>query len=208
MISINEVLETNKMVEEETLDVRTITMGINLLECADKDLDACCRKIYDKITTLAKDLVSTGEDISREIGIPIVNKRVSITPISLVGGACCHKPEDYVRIAQTLDAAAKQVGVNFLGGYSAIVSKGMTRSDELLIRSIPQAMATTERICSSVNVGSTKTGINMDAVRLMGEVILETAEATKENDSLGCGKLVVCATHPMTTPSWQVPSTE
>ena len=200
MISINEVLETNKMVEEETLDVRTITMGINLLECADKDLDTCCRKIYDKITTLAKDLVSTGEDISREIGIPIVNKRVSITPISLVGGACCHKPEDYVRIAQTLDAAAKQVGVNFLGGYSAVVSKGMTRSDELLIRSIPQAMATTERICSSVNVGSTKTGINMDAVRLMGEVILKTAEATKENDSLGCGKLVVLCNAPDDNP--------
>lgn len=200
MISINEVLETNKMVEEETLDVRTITMGINLLECADKDLDTCCRKIYDKITTLAKDLVSTGEDISREIGIPIVNKRVSITPISLVGGGCCHTPEDYVRIAQTLDAAAKKVGVNFLGGYSAVVSKGMTRSDELLIRSIPQAMASTERICSSVNVGSTKTGINMDAVRLMGGIILHTAEATKENDSLGCGKLVVLCNAPDDNP--------
>ena len=200
MISINEVLETNKMVEEETLDVRTITMGINLLECADKDLETCCQKIYEKITTLAQNLVSTGEDISREIGIPIVNKRVSITPISLVGGACCNTPEDYVRIAQTLDAAAKKVGVNFLGGYSAVVSKGMTRSDELLIRSIPQAMATTERICSSVNVGSTKTGINMDAVRLMGEIILETAQATQDNDSLGCGKLVVLCNAPDDNP--------
>ena len=200
MISINEVLETNKMVEEETLDVRTITMGINLLECADKDLETCCQKIYEKITTLAQNLVSTGEDISREIGIPIVNKRVSITPISLEGGACCHTPEDYVRIAQTLDAAAKKVGVNFLGGYSAVVSKGMTRSDELLIRSIPQAMATTERICSSVNVGSTKTGINMDAVRLMGEIILETAQATQDNDSLGCGKLVVLCNAPDDNP--------
>ncbi len=200
MISINEVLETNKMVEEETLDVRTITMGINLLECADKDLETCCQKIYEKITTLAQNLVSTGEDISREIGIPIVNKRVSITPISLVGGACCHTPKDYVRIAQTLDAAAKKVGVNFLGGYSAVVSKGMTRSDELLIRSIPQAMATTERICSSVNVGSTKTGINMDAVRLMGEIILETAQATQDNDSLGCGKLVVLCNAPDDNP--------
>ena len=200
MISINEVLETNKMVEEETLDVRTITMGINLLECADKDLETCCQKIYEKITTLAQNLVSTGEDISREIGIPIVNKRVSITPISRVGGACCHTPEDYVRIAQTLDAAAKKVGVNFLGGYSAVVSKGMTRSDELLIRSIPQAMATTERICSSVNVGSTKTGINMDAVRLMGEIILETAQATQDNDSLGCGKLVVLCNAPDDNP--------
>ena len=200
MISINEVLETNKMVEEETLDVRTITMGINLLECADKDLETCCQKIYEKITTLAQNLVSTGEDISREIGIPIVNKRVSITPISLVGGACCHTLEDYVRIAQTLDAAAKKVGVNFLGGYSAVVSKGMTRSDELLIRSIPQAMATTERICSSINVGSTKTGINMDAVRLMGEIILETAQATQDNDSLGCGKLVVLCNAPDDNP--------
>ena len=200
MININEVIETNKMVEEETLDVRTITMGINLMECADRDLDTCCKKIYNKITNLARDLVSTGEDISREIGIPIVNKRVSITPISLVGGACCHTVDDYVRIAQTLDAAAKDVGVNFLGGYSAIVSKGMTRSDELLIRSIPKAMATTERICSSVNVGSTKTGINMDAVRLMGEIIKETAEATKENDSLGCGKLVVLCNAPDDNP--------
>ena len=200
MININEVLETNKMVEEETLDVRTITMGINLLECADHDLDTCCKKIYDKITTLARNLVATGEDISREIGIPIVNKRVSITPISLVGGACCHSPEDYVKIAKSLDKAAKDLGINFLGGYSAVVSKGMTRSDELLIRSIPQAMKETERICASVNVGSTKTGINMDAVRLMGQIIKETAEATREHDSLGCGKLVVLCNAPDDNP--------
>lgn len=200
MININEVLETNKMVEEETLDVRTITMGINLLPCADSDLDVCCQKIYERITTQARDLVKVGEDISMEIGIPIVNKRISITPISLVGAHCCHKPEDYVRIAQVLDKAATEVGVNFLGGYSAIVSKGMTQSDELLIRSIPQAMATTNRICSSINVGSTKTGINMDAVRLMGEIIKETAEATKEHDSLGCGKLVVLCNAPDDNP--------
>lgn len=200
MISINEVLETNKMVEEETLDVRTITMGISLLDCADSNIDACCEKIYKKITTYARNLVATGEDISCEIGIPIVNKRVSITPISLVGSACCRAPQDYVRIALTLDKAAQEVGVNFLGGYSAVVSKGMTPSDELLIRSIPEAMKETKLICSSVNVGSTKTGINMDAVRLMGEVILDTARATADADSLGCGKLVVLCNAPDDNP--------
>ena len=191
MINIYEVLETNKMIEQENLDVRTITMGINLLDCADQDLDVLCDNIYNKITRLAKDLVKTGEDISKEFGIPIVNKRVSITPISLVGGSACKTPADYVKIAHTLDKAAKEVGINFLGGYSAIVSKGMSRSDELLIRSIPQALAETERICSSVNVGSTMTGINVDAVKLMGGIVLETAEYTKDRDSLGCAKLVV-----------------
>ena len=200
MININEVLETNKMIEQENLDVRTITMGISLLDCADKSLDTTCEKIYNKITTLAKNLVSTGEEISREFAIPIVNKRISITPISLVGSACCRIPADYVQIAKTLDRAAKEVGVNFLGGYSAIVSKGMTKSDELLIRSIPQALACTERICSSINVGSTKTGINMDAVRLMGDIILQTAEMTKDNDSLGCAKLVVLCNAPDDNP--------
>ena len=200
MISLNEVLETNKMVEEETLDVRTITMGISLLDCADSNLDVCCEKVYNKITTYARNLVATGENISREIGIPIVNKRVSITPISLVGSACCKTPEDYVRIACTLDKAAQTVGVNFLGGYSAVVSKGMTASDELLIRSIPMAMKETKFICSSVNVGSTKTGINMDAVRLMGEVIIDTARATADADSLGCGKLVVLCNAPDDNP--------
>lgn len=200
MINISEVLETNKMIEQENLDVRTITMGISLLDCADKDLEVTCEKIYTKITTLARDLVKTGEEISREFAIPIVNKRISITPISLVGGACCKTPDDYVEIARTLDRAAKAVGVNFLGGYSAVVSKGMTKSDELLIRSIPKAMACTERICSSVNVGSTKTGINMDAVRLMGDIIKATAEETKEYDSLGCAKLVVLCNAPDDNP--------
>jgi hypothetical protein len=188
------------MIEHENLDVRTITMGISLLDCADADVDVVCDKIYRKITTLARDLVKTGEDISKEFGIPIVNKRVSVTPISLVGGAACHTPEDYVKIAHALDNAAREVGINFLGGYSAIVSKGMTRSDELLIRSIPHALAETERICSSVNVGSTKCGINMDAVRLMGEVVKATAEATKEHDSLGCAKLVVLCNAPDDNP--------
>ncbi len=200
MINLQEVLETNKMIEQENLDVRTITMGISLLDCADTDLNVTCKKIYDKITTLARDLVKTGEDISKEYGIPIVNKRISITPISLVGSSCCRTPGDYVQIAKTLDKAAKTVGVNFLGGYSAIVSKGMTKSDELLIRSIPMAMACTEYICSSVNVGSTKTGINMDAVRLMGDIIKQTAEETKDADSLGCAKLVVLCNAPDDNP--------
>ena len=200
MINITEVIETNKMIEQENLDVRTITMGIGLLDCADASVEKTCDNIYRKITTLAKNLVKTGEDISREFGVPIVNKRISITPISLVGASCCKTPDDYVKIAKTLDKAAKTVGVNFLGGYSAVVSKGMTASDELLIRSIPEAMAVTERICSSVNVGSTKTGINMDAVRLMGSIIKMTAEATKEHDSLGCAKLVVLCNAPDDNP--------
>lgn len=200
MINITEVLETNKMIEQENLDVRTITMGINLLDCADSNLEVLCQNIYNKITGLAKDLVKTGEDISKEFGIPIVNRRISITPIALVGGTACKTPDDYVQIAKTLDKVAGELGVNFIGGYSAIVSKGMSRSDELLIRSIPKALACTERICSSVNVGSTKTGINMDAVKLMGEIIKETAEMTKERDSLGCAKLVVLCNAPDDNP--------
>ena len=200
MINITEVLETNKMIEQENLDVRTITMGINLLDCADSNLEVLCQNIYNKITGLAKNLVQTGEDISKEFGIPIVNKRISITPIALVGGTACKTPDDYVQIAKTLDKAAGELGVNFIGGYSAIVSKGMSRSDELLIRSIPKALACTERICSSINVGSTKTGINMDAVKLMGEIIKETAEVTKERDSLGCAKLVVLCNAPDDNP--------
>ena len=200
MINLSEVIETNKMIEQENLDVRTITMGISLLSCADSSLERTCLNIYDKITTLASRLVSTGEEISREFAIPIVNKRISITPASLVGASCCKSPSDYVRIAHTLDRAAREVGVNFLGGFSAVVSKGMTTSDELLIRSIPEALATTGRICSSINVGSTKTGINMDAVRLMGETIRATAEATRENDSLGCAKLVVLCNAPDDNP--------
>ena len=200
MINITEGLETNKMIEQENLDVRTITMGINLLDCADSNLEVLCQNIYNKITGLAKNLVQTGEDISKEFGIPIVNKRISITPIALVGGTACKTPDDYVLIAKTLDKAAGELGVNFIGGYSAIVSKGMSRSDELLIRSIPKALACTERICSSINVGSTKTGINMDAVKLMGEIIKETAEMTKERDSLGCAKLVVLCNAPDDNP--------
>ena len=200
MINIFEVNETNKMIEQENLDVRTITMGISLLDCVDSDIDVVCDKVYKKITTLAKDLVKTGEDISAEYGIPIVNKRISITPAALVGGAACKTTDDFVKLAKTLDKAAKEVGVNFLGGYSALVSKGMTRADELLIRSIPEALACTDFVCSSVNVGSTKTGINMDAVRLMGEIVKETAEATKEQDSLGCAKLVVFCNAPDDNP--------
>ena len=200
MINILEVTETNQMIEQENLDVRTITMGINLLDCADSDLNNCCKKIYNKITTYAKNLVKTGNDIASEFGIPIVNKRISITPISLVGASCCKTPADYVTIARTLDRAAKAVGINFMGGYSAIVSKGMTSSDEMLIRSIPQALAETDLICSSVNVGSTKTGIDMDAVRLMGDIIKETAELTKDRDSIGCAKLVVLCNAPDDNP--------
>ena len=187
MINIFEVNETNKMIRQENLDVRTITMGISLLDCADSDLGRLNDKIYDRITTYAKDLVKTGQDIEKEFGIPIVNKRISITPISMVGASACRTPDDYVEIAKTLDRAAKSVGVNFLGGYSAVVSKGMTESDRLLIRSIPQALAQTEFICSSVNVGSTKTGINMDAVRLMGEIVKETAQATPDDNPFMAG---------------------
>ena len=200
MINIFEVHETNKMIEQENLDVRTITIGISLLDCIDSDLEKVNENIYNKITTVAKDLVKTGEDIEAEYGIPIVNKRISVTPIALIGAAACKKPEDYVTIAKTLDRAAHTVGVNFIGGYSALVQKGMTKSDEYLIRSIPEALATTERVCSSINLGSTKTGINMDAVKLMGEIVKETAEYTKERDSIGCAKLVVFCNAPDDNP--------
>ena len=200
MINIYEVLETNKMIEHENLDVRTITMGISLLDCADRDLDTTCEKIRNKILRLAGNLKKTAEDIATEFGVPIVNKRISITPISLVGGSCCKTPGDFVKIAKVLDAVAEEVGVNFLGGYSAVVSKGMTESDKLLIESIPEALACTERICSSVNIGSTKTGINMDAVRLMGETIIKAAEKTADRDSCGCSKLVVLCNAPDDNP--------
>lgn len=200
MINMYEVSETNKMIEHENLDVRTITLGISLLDCVDSDLNELNRKIYEKITNTAKDLVSVGQDIETEFGIPIVNKRISVTPIALVGAAACRTPEDFVMVAKTLDRAAETVGVNFIGGYSALVSKSMTKSDENLIRSIPQALAETERICSSVNVGSTKTGINMDAVRLCGEIVKASAEATKERDSLGCAKLVIFCNAPDDNP--------
>lgn len=200
MINIHEVIETNKMIEQENLDVRTITLGISLLDCADPDPEELNRKIYDKITTVAKDLVATGNKIQREYGIPIVNKRISVTPISLVGAAACKTPQDYVNIAKTLDRAAKTVGVNFIGGYSALVSKAMTASDELLIKSIPAALSQTERVCSSVNVGSTKTGIDMNAVKLLGEIVKSTAEYTKDMESIGCAKLVVFCNAPDDNP--------
>lgn len=200
MINIFEVAETNEMIEKENLDVRTITLGISLLDCIDSDLKLLNEKIYHKIYEAAKDLVKVGEEISGEYGIPIVNKRISVTPIALVGGAACKSAEDFVSIANTLDKVAHEVGVNFIGGYSALVSKGMTAADELLIQSIPKALAVTERVCSSVNLGSTKTGINMDAVKMMGAIIKRTAEATKENDSLGCAKLVVFCNAPDDNP--------
>ena len=200
MITKSEAIETNRMILEENLDVRTITMGVSLLDCADSSVKKTCDNVYAKLVRLAGKLVKTGDDIGREFGIPVVNKRIAVTPISLVGAACCRKTADFVRLAKTLDRAAKRLGVNFIGGYSAVVSKGMTPADELLIRSIPEAMATTERVCSSVNVGSTKTGIDMDAVRLMGEIVKETAARTKDRDSIGCAKLVVLCNAPDDNP--------
>ena len=200
MINFFEVNETNKMIEQENLDVRTITMGISLLDCIDSDVDQVNEKIYQKIKKYAANLVETGEEIAKEFGIPVVNKRISVTPIALVGGSACKTIDDYVSIAKTLDKVATEVGVNFIGGFSALVSKGMTPSDELLIRSIPKALASTGRVCSSVNVGSTRTGINMDAVRLIGEMVKETAELTKEDDSLGCAKFVVFCNAPDDNP--------
>ncbi len=200
MLNITEVHETNQMIEQEKLDVRTITMGISLLDCAGDTVEELAQAIYGKVTACAKDLVSTGRAIERDYGIPIVNKRISVTPVSLVGARVCKAPEDYVRLCHALDDAAKAAGVNFLGGYSALVSKSMTKSDELLIRSIPQALAETDFVCSSVNVGSTKTGIDMDAVRLMGDIVKQTAKATAERDGLGCAKLVVFCNAPDDNP--------
>ena len=200
MINFYEVNETNKMIEKENLDVRTITLGISLLDCIDSDLETLRSNIYNKIKETAKDLVATGEEIEKEFGIPIVNKRISVTPIALVGGAACKSPEDFAKIAKTLDTVAKEVGVNFLGGYSALVAKGMTKADEMLIKSIPLALSGTERVCSSINLGSTKTGINMDAVKLMGEIVKETAEYTKDDGSMGCAKLVVFCNAPDDNP--------
>ena len=200
MINLFEVTETNKMIEQENLDVRTITLGISLLDCIDHDIDVVCDNIYKKITTVAKNLVPVGKEIEMKYGIPIVNKRISVTPIGFVGSNACKSTDDFVKIAKVLDKCAKEIGVNFIGGYSAIVSKGMTKAEELLIKSIPEAMRVTSNVCSSVNVGSTKTGINMDAVKLMGEIVLATAEASKEQDSLGCAKLVVFCNAPDDNP--------
>ena len=200
MINIYEVNETNRMIEHDNLDVRTITMGVSLLDCISDDMDRLCDNIYQKIHRYTKNLVAVGEEIAKEFGIPIVNKRISVTPIALIGASACKTEEDFVRLAKVLDQAAADAGVNFIGGYSALVSKGMTPAEELLIRSIPEALASTRFVCSSVNVGSTRTGINMDAVRLMGEVVKQTAEATKEQDSLGCAKLVVFCNAPDDNP--------
>ena len=191
MIDFNEIIETNRMVASENLDVRTITMGISLLDCMTPDLDKLCENIYNKITESAKDLVKVGDEIALEIGIPVINKRISVTPIAIVGSSACKTPQDFVKIAEALERAAQKVGVNFLGGYSALVQKGMSNADRLLIESIPEALAKTEHICSSISLGSTKTGIDMDAVKLMGEIVVRTAKATEDRDSIGCAKLVV-----------------
>ena len=190
-VSTNEIVETIKMIRDEHLDIRTITMGISLLDCADESAERACEKIYDKITRYAKNLVKVGEDISQKYGIPIINKRISVTPIAVVAAAS--KTTDYVPFAKTLDRAARELGVNFIGGYSALVYKGFSKGDEYLINSIPEALCSTERVCSSVGVASTKAGINMDAVKLMGETIVKTAKLSADNDSMGCAKFVVFA---------------
>ena len=200
MINIYEVAETNRMIEHENLDVRTITLGISLLDCADSDLETLKKNIYEKITTTARDLKKTGDDIEAEYGVPIVNKRISVTPIALVGAGACKNSDDFVELAKTLDEAAKEVGVNLSGGYSALVSKAMTKADELLIRSIPKALKVTDRVCSSVNAASTKCGINMDAVRLIGQMIKETAELDAANSSQACMKFVVFCNAPDDNP--------
>ena len=200
MFDMFEVIETNNMIDKDLLDVRTITIGISLLDCIDTDLNKLCDNIYNKITRVAKNLVKVGDDISRDFGVPIVNKRISVTPIALIGGSACKSVNDFVQIAKTLDKAAKDTGVNFLGGYSAVVSKGITAADRLLMESIPQALNETDFVCSSVNLGSTKTGLNMDAVRLMGKIVKETAKITADRDSIGCAKLVVFCNAPDDNP--------
>ncbi|EQF23718.1 hypothetical protein QEW_3165 [Clostridioides difficile CD160] len=188
-MNVGNILETIKMIDEEQLDIRTITMGISLLDCIDPDGDKAREKIYNKIMNSAKDLVKVGKEIEREYGIPIVNKRVSVTPISIIAGAT--DESDYVKFAQTLDKAAEDLGIDFIGGFSALVQKGYTKGDKILIKSIPKALASTNKVCASVNVGSTRCGINMDAVKEMGEIIKETAELTKDAKGFGCAKLVV-----------------
>ena len=189
MLSRMEIQETNKMIIESNLDVRTITMGISLLDCASSDINKFNEKIYNKITKYAKDLVKVGEELEKKFGIPIVNKRISVTPIAIAAAGC--ETNSFVSIAETLDKAAKDVGVNFIGGFSALVQKGFTKADDILINSIPEALARTERVCSSVNIGTSKNGLNMDAVKKMGEIIIKTARETKDNNCIGCAKLVV-----------------
>lgn len=197
-ITSDEILETIRMVESENFDIRTVTMGISLRDCCHPDHKVACQKIYDKITTKAKDLVKVAEDIEKQYGIPIINKRISVTPIAQIAEAS--DAPNYVDFAITLDKAAKEVGVNFIGGFSSLVQKGMTVGDEKLIKSIPESLAKTERVCSSINIGTTKAGINMDAVRWMGEIVKETAELTKDQDGLGCAKLVVFCNVPEDNP--------
>lgn len=187
----NKILDTIKMFDEENLDIRTVTIGVSLLDCIDTDIDRACEKIYNKIYSKAKDLVKTTEKVTKTYSIPIINNRISVTPISLIAGATGEK--NYVKFAKVLDKVAKDVGVDFVGGFSALAHKGFNISDKILIDSIPEALSTTELVCSSVNVGSTRAGINMDAVKQMGEIILKTAELTKDRDSIGCAKLVVFA---------------
>ncbi|MBQ6840286.1 MAG: PFL family protein [Oscillospiraceae bacterium] len=191
MLNFKDILSTQDMIDKRHLDIRTITMGISLLDCTHEDVDICAQKIYDKITRQAENLVKTGQDIEWEFGIPIVNKRISVTPISIIGNSC--RTDSYVPLAIAMDKAAKECGVNFIGGFSALVQKGCTKGDWILMDSIPEAMKATERVCASVNVGSTKAGINMDAVAKMGQIIKKTAEVTADNDGLGCAKLVVFA---------------
>lgn len=198
MLNVTDILETINMIREENLDIRTITMGISLIDCAGDDIGRVCERIYDKITGKAKDLVAVGDEIEKEYGIPIVNRRVSVTPVSLIGGR--FSEEDYVRIARTLDRAADALGINFIGGYGALVQKGSTEGEKRLIASIPYALNETGKVCSSVNVASTKAGINMDAVKTMGDVILRTAELTRDRDCIGCAKLVVFANVPEDNP--------
>ena len=198
MLNTNDILETVHMIQDENLDIRTITMGISLLDCSDSDIDKACDKIYDKICRYAGNLVKTGEDIEAEYGIPIINKRISVTPVAMVAAACPDK--NPVKFAHALDRAAKQVGVNFLGGYSALVQKGFGPGDYALIESIPQALAETERVCSSVNIGSTKAGINMDAVAKMGHIVRECAEMTADNNCFGAAKLVIFCNAPEDNP--------
>ncbi len=188
MLNTNKIVETITMIQEEDLDIRTITMGISLLDCADTDIHKSCEKVYNKITTVAKDLVRIGDEISKEYGIPIINKRVSVTPISMLVDVSGGDPVEY---AKTLDRAADMIGINFIGGYSALVQKGMTKGEKKLIDSIPVALSVTNKVCSSVNIGSTRAGINMDAVKLMGEIVVKSAELTKDNQCLGAAKLVV-----------------
>lgn len=198
MLNVTDIIETINMIHEENLDIRTITMGISLIDCAGDDIDRVCERVYDKITTRAGRLCRVGDDIEKEYGIPIVNRRVSVTPISLLGGR--FSSEDYVKIAKTLDRAADALGINFIGGYGALVQKGSTEGERRLIESIPYALSETGKVCSSVNVASTKAGINMEAVRKTGEIIKKTAELTADRDSIGCAKLVVFANVPEDNP--------